>query len=124
MASQGDWSAGEQPVVIYGMGKKGVNSPLAQPFINYNFPRGLIPQLRVRDLLVTPTKDLSYINPGPFDVLAWQLLWVGGLFCGQRLYEKKRALPLPMPLSIILIVLSIAFRCKPKNADQSNRPRR
>jgi hypothetical protein len=40
MAAQGDWSAGEQPVVIYGMGKKGVNSPLAQPFINYNFPHG------------------------------------------------------------------------------------
>jgi hypothetical protein len=34
------------------------------------------------------------INPGPFDLLAWPLLWVSGLFCGQRLYEKKRALPL------------------------------
>lgn len=28
--------------------------------------------MRVRDLLVTATKDLSYINLGPFDVLAWQ----------------------------------------------------
>jgi len=69
----------------------------------------LISQLRVRDLFVTATKDLSYINPGPFDVLAWQLLWVGGLFCGQRLCEKKCALPLPKPLPVILILLSIAF---------------
>jgi hypothetical protein len=69
----------------------------------------LISQLRVRDLLLTATKDLSYINPGPFDVLAWQFLWVGGLFCGQRLCEKKRALPLPKPLPVILILLSIAF---------------
>jgi OpgC protein len=58
--------------------------------------------LRVGDLLVTAAKDL-------LDVLAWQLLWVGGLFCGQRLYEKKRALPLQKPLPVILILLSIGF---------------
>jgi hypothetical protein len=69
----------------------------------------LIGQLRVRGLLVTATKDLSYINPGPFDVLAWQFLWAVGLFCGQRLCEKKRALPLPKPLPVILILVSIAF---------------
>jgi hypothetical protein len=69
----------------------------------------LISQLRVRDLLVTATKDLSYINPGPFDVLAWQFLWVSGLFCGQRLCEKNRPWPLPKTRTAILIVLSIAF---------------
>jgi hypothetical protein len=69
----------------------------------------LVSQLRVRDLLLTATKDLSYINPGPFDVLAWQLLWVGGLFCGKRLYEKNRGLALPKPLPAIFILLSIAF---------------
>jgi hypothetical protein len=69
----------------------------------------LIAQLRVRDLLVTATKDFSYINPGPFDVLAWQFLWVSGLFCGQRLCEKERALPLPKPLPPILIFLALAF---------------
>jgi hypothetical protein len=37
------------------------------------------------------------------------LLWVSGLFCGQRLYEKKRALPLQKPLPVILIFLSIGF---------------
>jgi len=63
----------------------------------------------VRDLLVTATKDLSYINPGPFDVLAWQFLWVSGLFCGQRLCEKQAALPLPKPLPPILILLALAF---------------
>lgn len=60
-----------------------------------------ISQLRVRDLLVTGTKDLDYIDLGPFDVFAWQLLWVGGLCCGQRLYEKKRVLPLPKSLPLI-----------------------
>jgi hypothetical protein len=69
----------------------------------------LTAQLGVRDLLVTATKDLSYINPGPFDVLAWQFLWVSGLFCGQRLCEKERALPIPKPLPLILILLSLAF---------------
>jgi hypothetical protein len=69
----------------------------------------LIAQFRVRDLLVTATKDLSYINPGPFDVLAWQFLWVSGLFCGQRLCEKQAALPLPKPLPPILILLALAF---------------
>jgi len=63
----------------------------------------------VRDLLVTATKDLSYINPGPFDVLAWQFLWISGLFCGQRLCEKERALPLPKALPPILIFLALAF---------------
>jgi hypothetical protein len=69
----------------------------------------LIAQLRVRDLLVTAAKDLSYINPGPSHLLAWQSLWVSGLFCGQRIYEKKRALPLQKPLPLILILLSIGF---------------
>jgi hypothetical protein len=69
----------------------------------------LMSQLRVRDLLVTATKDLSYINLGPFDVFAWQLLWVGGLYCGQRLYEKKHALPLSRPLIVIVILLAIGF---------------
>jgi hypothetical protein len=69
----------------------------------------LIAQFRVRDLLVTATKDLSYINPGPFDVLAWQFLWISGLFCGQRLCEKERALPLPKSLPPILIFIALAF---------------
>ena len=69
----------------------------------------LISQLRVRDLTRHGYEGYLYINPGPFDVLAWELLWVGGLFCGQRLCEKKCALPLPKPLSVISILLSIAF---------------
>jgi hypothetical protein len=69
----------------------------------------LTSQLRVRDLLVTATKNLSYINLGPFDILAWQLLWTGRLFCGQRHCENQSALPLKKPLPVILILLSIAF---------------
>jgi hypothetical protein len=69
----------------------------------------LMSQLRLRDLLVTATKDLTYINLGPFDLFAWQLLWVGGLCCGRRLYEKKHALSLPKPLPLVFILLAIGF---------------
>jgi hypothetical protein len=37
------------------------------------------------------------VELGPFDVFAWQLLWVFALYCGQRLYEKEDALPLSKP---------------------------
>src|SRR6202022_13966 len=30
-----------------------------------------------------------FIQLGPFDLFAWQLLWVGGLFIGQRFQENK-----------------------------------
>ena len=92
------------PLVFWGAGRWGWNTVILTSLSIW-----LISQLRVRDLLVTATKDLSYINPGPFDVLAWQLLWTGGLFCGQRLYENQSALPLKKPLPVVLILLSIGF---------------
>jgi hypothetical protein len=92
------------PLVFWAAGRRGWKTVILTSLSIW-----LISQLRVRDLLVTATKDLSYINPGPFDVLAWQLLWVSGLFCGQRLYEKKRTLPLQKPLPLLLILLSIGF---------------
>jgi hypothetical protein len=32
---------------------------------------------------------------GPFDLFAWQFLWVGGLFIGQLSLENKPLLPVP-----------------------------
>jgi hypothetical protein len=49
----------------------------------------LISQLRVRDLLITTTKDLCYLNLGPFDVFARQLLWVGGLYLRPAALRKE-----------------------------------
>jgi len=92
------------PLVFWSAGKWGWKTVIFGSLFIW-----LIAQFRVRDLLVTATKDLSYINPGPFDVLAWQFLWVSGLFCGQRLCEKQAALPLPKPLPPILILLALAF---------------
>src|SRR5260370_5629307 len=49
------------------------------------------------------------IELGPFDLLAWQLLWVGGLFIGQRFQENTSLLPLPHLLRPLFLVSAIAF---------------
>jgi hypothetical protein len=74
-----------------------------------SFSVWIIAQTQVREIFVTACKDLPFVQLGPFDLLAWQLLWVGGLFIGQRFLEK-RALLLPSHLLRTLLVLSaIAF---------------
>jgi hypothetical protein len=52
-------------------------------------------QAHVRDILVTASKGVSFIELGPFDLLAWQLLWIVGLFFGQRFGQNKKLLRLP-----------------------------
>jgi hypothetical protein len=42
-------------------------------------------------------------------MLAWQLLWVGGLFIGQRSLENKSLLPMPDLLRPLLVLTAIAF---------------
>src|ERR1700741_4759422 len=37
-------------------------------------------QFHVREMFLAYFKDASYLDLGPFDLLAWQLLWVAGLF--------------------------------------------
>ena len=68
-----------------------------------------IAQTDARDKLVTAFKDLPFIQLGPFDLFAWQLLWVGGLFFGQRFHENKALLPLPRLLRPLLLISAIAF---------------
>jgi len=46
-------------------------------------------------MLITAFDDLSFIQLGPFDLFAWQLLWVSGLFVCQRFHEDKTLRPLP-----------------------------
>ena len=68
-----------------------------------------IAQTHARDMLVTAFKDLPFIQLGPFDLFAWQLLWVGGLFIGQRFQENKALLPLSRLLHLLLLISAIAF---------------
>jgi len=66
-------------------------------------------QTHVRDMLVTTSKDVSFIEPGPFDLLAWQLLWIVGLFFGQRFGQKKPLPRLPGFQSFALYFLAVGF---------------
>src|ERR1700752_4045345 len=74
-----------------------------------SFSAWVIAQTHVRDMLVTASKDLPFVQIGPFDLLAWQLLWVGGLFIGHRFLENKSLLPMPHLLRPLLVLSAIAF---------------
>src|ERR1700756_35885 len=74
-----------------------------------SFSAWVIAQTQVRDMLITASKDLPFVQLGPFDLLAWQLLWVGGLFIGQRSLENKSLLPIPHLLRPLLVISAIAF---------------
>ena len=78
-----------------------------------SFSAWVIAQTHVRDMLVTASKDLPFVQLGPFDFLAWQLLWVGGLFIGQRFLENRTRLPTPHLLRPLLVLSAITFLCVP-----------
>jgi hypothetical protein len=69
----------------------------------------LIAQAHVRDLLLYTVKDSPFIELGPFDLLAWQVLWVSGLFIGQRFQENKAFLPRSRAVRLPFLILAIAF---------------
>jgi hypothetical protein len=69
----------------------------------------LISQTRVRDLLVTASRGIPYVELGPFDILAWQLLWISGLFFGQRFQGGAAVTHLPGSLQRVLLALVIGF---------------
>ena len=69
----------------------------------------LMAQTHVRDVLVEETKGLPFVQLGPFDPFAWQLIWVGGLFIGQCFQEKKALLPASRLLRLLLWISAIAF---------------
>jgi hypothetical protein len=68
-----------------------------------------IAQAHVRDLLLYTFKDSPFIQLGPFDLFAWQVLWVSGLFIGQRFQENKALLPRSRSVRLPLLILAIAF---------------
>jgi hypothetical protein len=69
----------------------------------------MIAQAHVRDALLATVSQLPFIELGPFDLLAWQLLWVGGLFAGQRILENASLVPRRGSLWAILFLCAIAF---------------
>jgi hypothetical protein len=69
----------------------------------------LISQLRVWNFFVAASKDIPYVEFGPFDILAWQLLWVVGLFFGQRFYGGAPVLHASRPIQSVLLILAIGF---------------
>jgi hypothetical protein len=74
-----------------------------------SFSTWIVAQTHVRDMLINSSKDLPFVQLGPFDLLAWQLLWVGGLFIGQRFLDDKALLPTPHLLRPLLVLSAITF---------------
>jgi hypothetical protein len=74
-----------------------------------SFSVWVIAQTDVREILVNASNDLPFFQLGPFDLLAWQFLWLGGLFIGQRFLENKALLPAPNLLRPLLLLSAIAF---------------
>src|ERR1700730_7577478 len=74
-----------------------------------SFSVWVIAQTDVREILLNASKDLPFVQLGPFDLLAWQFLWVGGLFIGQRFLENKSLLPMPQVFRPLFLLLTMAF---------------
>jgi hypothetical protein len=74
-----------------------------------SFSAWIIAQTQVKEILVSASKDLPFVQLGPFDLLAWQFLWVGGLFVGQRFLENRVLLPTAHSLRTLFILSAIAF---------------
>ena len=69
----------------------------------------IVSQFRVREMLLASLKDASFLNPGPFDLLSWQLLWVGGLMFGKCVQAKQPVLQLSPRVETILLLLAVGF---------------
>ena len=74
-----------------------------------SFAAWIIAQTQVRDMLLAAGKDVTFVQLGPFDLFAWQFLWVSGLYIGQRFLENRSLLPTPHLLRPFLGLLAIAF---------------
>jgi hypothetical protein len=69
----------------------------------------VVSQFRVREMLLASFKDASYLNPGPFDLLSWQLLWVGGLIFGKCVQEGRPIPQLSLLTENMLMLLAVVF---------------
>ena len=69
----------------------------------------IVSQFRVREMFLASFKDASFLNPGPFDLLSWQLLWVGGLISGKCVQENRQVLQLSESAEALLLILAMIF---------------
>ena len=92
------------PLVFWAAQRWGWRTVLLVSFLTW-----LIAQTHLRDLLLTTAGNLSFVQLGPFDLLAWQFLWVGGLFIGQRLLGNQPLMVVPHWLRPLLILSVIVF---------------
>jgi hypothetical protein len=73
-----------------------------------SFAVWLISQTHVRETVLAAVKDLPFVQLGPFDLLAWQILWVSGLYVGQRYMGGGSLLPrLPLLRPVILLLATV-----------------
>ncbi len=66
-------------------------------------------QFRVREMFLASMKGASFLNLGPFDLLSWQLLWLGGLIFGKCVQEKRPVLQLSFRAEFLLLLVAITF---------------
>jgi hypothetical protein len=83
--------------------------------LGMSFSLWLVAQLGLRDTLARALIDSPLLNLGEFDFMAWQLLFVGGLFLGFRHYahsEQPSAASKPIVLyfGLVAAVLFLARR--------------
>jgi hypothetical protein len=69
----------------------------------------LLSQFRLQDQLLNSAQNISFIHFGPFDLLSWQLLWVGGLIFGRSLQEQKPILRMPRIAEIVLLMVAVGL---------------
>jgi hypothetical protein len=68
----------------------------------------VLSQFHLRDILLGPVKNFSFIDPGPFDLLSWQFLWVGGLIFGKCL-QARQPVKVPVAGEVVFLVLAVGF---------------
>jgi hypothetical protein len=74
-----------------------------------SFSVWVIAQMGIREILINACKELPFVQLGPFDLLAWQFLWIGGLFMGQHFLENRALLPRSHSLRPLLFLSAIGF---------------
>jgi hypothetical protein len=69
----------------------------------------ILSQFRLREMFLANVKDASFLDLGPFDLLAWQLLWVGGLVFGKAVQEGRPALQLSATAETAVFIAAFVF---------------
>jgi hypothetical protein len=69
----------------------------------------LFSQFRVWDQINSAGSGLRFLHLGPFDLLSWQLLWIGGLLFGRSLTQQKPVFQPTRSIEFLLLLLASGF---------------